>query len=91
MARKPQVTRTLTTTEVEVMCISVHTGDTFTLKATLPRTYKSEKALLERAQEELETDSTKVCYIVTAQERTCLYRMTEEDFIKTAECVQIGQ
>lgn len=85
MARQPMVTRTITTTKVNVMCLDVEHGEPCNRTVTIPRTYKDEKALLKKVKPLLETDTLKAVYIVYTEEIETLYGMTEQDFIEHAE------
>lgn len=84
MARKPQVTRTITTTDVEVMCLDVEHGEAITKSATLPRTYKTEKELMKAVREKIETETVKPVQVVKTTINEQLYGMTEEEFISVA-------
>lgn len=42
MARTPMVTRTMQTTEVNVLCLNIEEGEPFNEVVTSPRTYKDE-------------------------------------------------
>ena len=46
MARKPQVTRTITTTVVSLFCVNTEDRTAFEQSLTLPRTYKDEQKLM---------------------------------------------
>ena len=46
MARTPMVTRTITTTKVNVMCLDVQLGEPCNKVITVPRTYKDDEALM---------------------------------------------
>lgn len=84
MARKPMVTRTITTTKVSVMCLDITQGETFTETMILPRTYADEKKLLKVVQETFNTDDKKAVHIVAKEEIETLYGMSEQDFINNA-------
>ena len=84
MARKPMVTRTITTTKVNVLCLDISTAEPYNKVITLPRTYKEERTLLKKVQEVIETDNLKAVHIVDKEEIETLYGMTEQDFIEKA-------
>lgn len=85
MARKPMVTRTITTTKANVLCMDIQTAEPFNKVVTLPRTYKDDKTLMKKVQEVVETDTTiKAVYIVDKEEVETLYGMTEQEFIQNA-------
>lgn len=85
MARKPQVTRTITTTVANIMCVDVETGTSFTKEVTLPRAYKDDKAVLKTAKEVIETDTVKAVHVINTSTSETLYGMSETDFIKYAQ------
>jgi LytS/YehU family sensor histidine kinase len=84
MARKPMVTRTITTTKASVLCMDIQSAEPFNKVITLPRTYKDDKTLMKRVQEVVETDNIKAVHIVDKEEVETLYGMTEQEFIEKA-------
>lgn len=84
MARKPMVTRTITTTKANVLCMDIQTAEPFNKVVTLPRTYKDDKTLMKKVQEVVETDTVKAVHIVDKEEVETLYGMTEQEFIQKA-------
>lgn len=84
MARIPQVTRTIQTTEAKIMCLDVVRGEPIIKEVSLPRTYKDEESLLKQAKNEIETDEIKVVHVVDSFVKETLYGMSEQDFIKVA-------
>lgn len=84
MARKPMVTRTITTTKANVLCMDIQTAEPFNKVVTLPRTYKDDKSLMKKVQEVVETDTVKAVHIVDKEEVETLYGMTEQEFIQNA-------
>lgn len=84
MARKPMVTRTILTTEVNVLCLDVTTAEPFNKVITLPRTYKDEKKLMKVVEEAVNTDSVKAVHVVSKHEVETLYGMSEAEFIAHA-------
>ena len=84
MARKPMVTRTITTTKVNVLCLDVVSAEPFNKEVILPRTYKDEKKLLKKVEEVVNTDKIKAVHIVDKSEVETLYGMTEQNFIDNA-------
>lgn len=85
MARVPQVTRTIVTTECNVMCLNIQTGEPFNKCVVLPRTYKDDKKLLKKIQEVVDSDEEKAVHVVDKKEVETLYGMTEQEFIKYAK------
>lgn len=84
MARKPMITRTIVTTEVNVMCLNITTGEPFNEAVTLPRTYQDDKKLLKKVQEIVDNEEVKAVHIVDKKEVETLYGMTEQEFISKA-------
>lgn len=84
MARKPMVTRTITTTKANVLCMDIQTAEPFNKVVTLPRTYKDDKTLMKKVQEVVETDTVKAVHVVDKEEVETLYGMTEQEFIQKA-------
>lgn len=84
MARTPQVTRTITTTQVTIMGVEVNTAEVTNKTFTVPRTYKDDEKLLKAVKAVAETDAYKVVSIVDKQVQETLYGMTEQEFIEHA-------
>lgn len=85
MARAPQVTRTIQTTEVNVLCLDINKGEPFNQKVVLPRTYKDEKHMLKAVEKMMNTDTVKAVHIVDSTVNETLYGMSEQDFITFAK------
>lgn len=84
MARTPMVTRTITTTRANVMCLDVQAGEPFNKEVTVPRTYKDNDSLLKTVKPLIETETIKAVHIVEKTEIETLYGMTEQEFIRHA-------
>lgn len=84
MARVPMVTRTITTTKANVMCVDVEVGEPFNKEVTVPRTYKDNDSLLKTVKPLIETETVKAVHIVAKTEIETLYGMSEQDFIEHA-------
>ena len=78
------VTRTITTTQVNVLCLDIVAGEPFNQQVTLPRTYKEEKKLMKAIEEVVNTESVKAVHVVAKEEVETLYGMSERDFINNA-------
>lgn len=85
MARVSMVTRTITTTKVNVMCLDIETGEPCNKSVVVPRTYKDDEKLLKKVKEVLETETLKPVHIVDKEEIETLYGMTEQNFIEHSE------
>ena len=84
MARKPMITRTVTTTKANVLCLNLVTAEPFNQIVTLPRTYKDEKKLQKKVEELINTAEVKAVHVVDKEEVETLYGMTEQFFIDNA-------
>ena len=84
MPRVPMVTRTITTTEVNVMCLDVENGEPINKDVTLSRTFKDDEKLLKEVKKIIETDTIKAVHIVDKREIETLYGMAEQEFIEHA-------
>lgn len=84
MARKPMITRTVTTTRANVLCLNLVTAEPFNQTVTLPRTYKDDKKLQKKVEEIINTDEIKAVHVVDKEEVETLYGMTEQFFIDHA-------
>lgn len=85
MAKIPMITRTIQTTEVNVLCLNIQEGEPFNKTVTLPRTYKDEAAMLKAAAAIIDSDTEKAVHVVHAEVKETLYGMKETDFISMAE------
>lgn len=85
MGRVPMVTRTISATKVNVMCLDVVAGEPFNKEVTVPRTYKTTEELLKKVKPLIETDRLKAVHIVDIEEIETLYGMTEQEFIQSAK------
>ena len=85
MAKIPMITRTIQTTEVNVLCLNIQEGEPFNKTVVLPRTYKDEAAMLKAAAAVIDSDTEKAVHIVRTEVKETLYGMKEADFISMAE------
>lgn len=85
MARVPMVTRTITTTKANVLCLDIVAGEPFNEVVVLPRTYKDDKALMKQVSKVIDNEQRKAVHIVDKEEVETLYGMTEQEFIKLAK------
>ena len=88
MAREPQVTRTIKTTEVEVMVIDLSTKDVTTEVHTVLKTPEAKK-LTKVLEEKINDGTKKVVSIMGTTVVETLYGMNEEDFIKVASVIPV--
>lgn len=85
MARIPQVTRTIATTNVNVICMDLDKVEPFNQSIVVPRTYKDEAKLMKVVSSMIDNDHVKAVKIAKAEEVTTLYGMTEDKFIANAD------
>ena len=86
MARIPMVTRTITTTKANVLCVNILSGETFDKEIIVSRTYKTDDVLMKKIKPIIEVeDNVKAVHVISKEEIETLYGMTEDDFIKNAE------
>lgn len=83
--RKRMVTRTITATEVELLCLNIETAEPFNETAILPGTYTSHNKILKTLRPLLDTETTRIVSVSSAKITHTLYGMSEGDFIKLAE------
>ena len=86
MARRPIVTRTITTTEVTMMCVNIVTQQVSNITVTLPREYKDNNAITRFIEKNDISfgENEKPVTIVSTNVVNSLYGMYEEDFVKQA-------
>lgn len=84
MARRPKVTRTVTTTKATLLCVNTEVEETLTQVVEVPRTYTDDKKLLNAVKDVLDARIIPVKVISTETVET-LYGMTEQKFIENAE------
>lgn len=79
------VTRTIESTEVNVLCVDVVAGEPFNKDVTVAGTYKDEKSLMKVVEKIVNTDEIKAVHIVHTETKETLYGMTVDKFIELAE------
>lgn len=84
MARTPQVTRTIQTTKVNVLCLNIKEGNPFNQTVVLPRTYKDDSHMLKAVEKVINSESVKAVHIVDSVVEETLYGMSEQKFIELA-------
>jgi hypothetical protein len=82
MARQPVITRTITTTKVEMLAVDIDSKSTVSVEVTLPRTYKDEQAMLKMANKRNVNPAIKfVAVIGTPIVESKRWGMTEQELI----------
>lgn len=83
MARKPEVTRTLTTTTVTFKAAILSEDKLVSRTLTLPRKYKNDNDIIKALSAVLPAD-VKPLAVIGTEIGSALYGMSESDFIKYA-------
>ena len=84
MARERMITRTVTTTNCEVMCVNVTTAEVQVKDYTLTGEQTKETAL-KQLKKLYETETEKIVTVNSVSLNETLYGMSELDFIKLAK------
>lgn len=84
MARERMVTRTVTVTVSEVMCLNITNAEVQIVSLELSGSYPDNDSILKALKKVHETDTFKCVAIQEVEEREILYGMKEIDFIKIA-------
>lgn len=87
MARKPMVTRTITVTVCEVMCVDYEKQNFITKHVTLPRTYKDTRKMLDMARTLVKAplEAVRISDYKVVTQR---YGMPEERFVTCADVLE---
>lgn len=88
MPRLRQVTRTIVTTKVNVLCLDTQKCEPLNEVITVSGTYSDTNALLLAVKRAVDTDTLKAVQVVDKEELSNLYAMPEEEFIKLAKIVE---
>lgn len=90
MARERMVTRTMTNTNVVVLCLDIDTAEPCSRAVKLPGTYKNQPQLLAAVRKALDTENFKAVSITDSVEETLIYGCTEAEFLSVARPIQRG-
>ena len=90
MAREKMFTRTMTNTNVVVLCLDIDTGEPCSRAVKLPGTYKNQSQLLAAVRKALDTENFKAVSITDSVEETLVYGCTEAEFFSVARPIQRG-
>nr|DAW58777.1 MAG TPA: hypothetical protein [Caudoviricetes sp.] len=85
--RIPVITRTITTTRVELICLNVESGKTESVFMTFTREPKDDY-ILNKAKLVYENDNYKVVYIANKVVSTDKYSMYESEFVEKAKKIK---
>lgn len=84
MARKPMVTRTMTTTKAKVLCLNLQTHEAFEKEVALPHTFKDGDKLFKAISAVVNSETEKAVQTLSSEECETLYGMSEQKFIENA-------
>lgn len=84
MARTRMVTRTIESTKVTAMVVSVSQQAVTTEVFNIPQTYANAEKMLKALKEVVETDDLKVVSIVSSEIEQKVYGMLESKFLQLA-------
>lgn len=79
------VTRTITSTRVKALVVDITTSQTSEKDFVLPRTYKDNVSILKTAEKMFNTETVKIVHIISTEIETCLYAMSENEFVQLAK------
>lgn len=88
MARARKVTRTISSTKVNVLCVDTETAKVNNCEVTIVGTYTDEKKLMKAVTKVVETETIKPVSVVSTEVIETLYGMDEQKFIEMAEVLQ---
>lgn len=85
MARQPQVTRTIVTSNITVLCLNLENKEPFEQIIVMPRAQKDDKKLMKKLSAMIDNDKVKAVHVIKIETTETLYGMSEEKFIETAD------
>ena len=85
MARVPQVTRTIQTTKVSVLCMDIENETPIKKDVVLPRTYKDDSHVLKSVKKMLDGDKLIAVRVLSTEVEEKLYGMSEQKFVELAD------
>ena len=88
MARIPQVTRTITTTKANVLCMDLVHQEPVNVDVVVPREYKDEDKLFKAVAKVIDNEKIKAVQITAYEVIETLYGMSEQKFIENAEVLE---
>lgn len=87
MARKPVVSRTLTTTVVQALCLDIASQTVEEVQYRLPRAFKNENVILKKLKKLYDTDDFRVEHVLRYYEEKHRYVMQELDFMNQSTII----
>lgn len=89
--KERSISRTITSINVECLCVDVSSQETFTQTEAITGKYKNDGEILKVLKERIEPENKSVIVagIVGKEKTTMKYTMSEVDFIKNAEIIAV--
>ena len=89
--KERKISRTITSINVECLCIDVKTQETFTQTEAITGKFKNDGEILKILKERIEPadNSVIVAGILGKEKTTMKYTMSEVDFIKNADVIAV--
>ena len=88
MPRKPQVTRTVTVTEADVLCLDLIEQKPFHKTVLLAGSIPSEPLLMKRIRQAVDSAVTKAVNCTKSRTYEQIYAMTEQEFLVSAKPIE---
>ena len=85
MRKEKMVTRTVTKTNCEIMCVNIDSAEVIVKNFTVSGKYDNENEALKACQDLFETDNLKLVHLSDFSEEEVLLGMPESKFIELAE------
>ena len=85
MRKEKMVTRTVTKTNCEIMCLNIDSAEVIVKNFTVSGKYDNENDLLKACQDLFETENFKLVHVSEFSEEEVLLGMPESKFIELAE------
>ena len=83
--RAKMVTRSITATNALLLAVNKSTGVTFDTKIMLAGKFKSDEALLRKANKDNKDDNVQFLFVKGAEVQNLLYGVSESDFLAIAK------
>lgn len=84
MPRAKQITRTIKSAKVTVLCLDTVSAEPFNETVILSGDFKTDEKMLKAVQKKIDTDTVKAVKVVNVEFIETLYGMSEETFMANA-------
>ena len=88
MARNAKITRTITTTTADILCIDTSTEQTFVETVTFGNTFKANSDILKAARKRLNSETVQAISVKNVTTDSKLYGIDEDFFLAHAEVIE---